>query len=61
MDFKIPDMTCGHCRATIQEAVEEAGGTARIDLEAQIVRVEGIGAAEAEAAIRNAGYSPQLL
>ncbi|WP_299910395.1 heavy-metal-associated domain-containing protein [uncultured Paracoccus sp.] len=58
MEFTVSDMTCGHCKAAIEEAVTEAGGTARIDLETKRVRVEGINATEAEAAIRSAGYSP---
>ncbi|MFV0300302.1 MAG: heavy-metal-associated domain-containing protein [Paracoccus sp. (in: a-proteobacteria)] len=59
MEFTVADMTCGHCRAAVEEAVSEAGGRAEVDLDAKRVRVEGIGAAEAEAAIRGAGYSPQ--
>lgn len=59
MQFTVSDMTCGHCKAAIEEAVTEAGGKAEIDLETKQVRVEGIGASEAEAAIRGAGYSPQ--
>lgn len=59
MQFLVPDMTCGHCKAAIEEAITEAGGKAEIDLDAKRVTVEGMDAAAAEAAIRAAGYGPQ--
>lgn len=58
MKFIVNDMTCGHCRAAITEAVAAAGGTATIDLASHEVAVEGLDAAKAEAVIRDAGYSP---
>lgn len=58
--FTVPDMTCGHCEKTVRGALAEAlpGAAVAIDLAAQKVTVEG-GAAAAEEAIREAGYSPE--
>ena len=59
--FHVPDMTCGHCEKTVRSALGEVlpDAPVSIDLAAQSVSVEG-DAAVAEAAIRNAGYSPEL-
>ncbi|AUH35056.1 heavy-metal-associated domain-containing protein [Paracoccus tegillarcae] len=59
MKFTVPDMSCGHCKTAIEEAVAEAGGTAQVDLQQKSVEVDGIGATQAEAAIRGAGYAPE--
>lgn len=49
MDFSIPDMTCGHCRASVTEALKGLDPTAKIeiDLEARRLRFEGTASAEA--------------
>lgn len=59
MNFTVPDMTCGHCRSAIKEAIAQAGGTAQVDLARKQVQVEGLDATAAEAAIRGAGYAPE--
>lgn len=58
--FTVPDMTCGHCEKTIRGAVSEAlpGTAITIDLAAHSVTIDG-GAAKAEEAMREAGYSPE--
>ncbi|WP_374664005.1 heavy-metal-associated domain-containing protein [Ramlibacter sp.] len=60
--FRIPDMTCGHCAATISRAIasEDAGARLDFDLPAHVLRVTPATAtpAELEAAIREAGYTP---
>lgn len=58
MEFTVTGMSCGHCKAAIEEAVAEAGGKAEVNLESRRVRVEGITAEKAVAAIRDAGYTP---
>lgn len=58
MQFRVEDMTCGHCTAAIENAVAEAGGTARADLATHTVTVEGIGSARAAEVISAAGYTP---
>lgn len=57
MKFHVPDMSCGHCRATIEQAIATAGGRATVDLDSRTVTVEGLDAARAAAAIEQAGYS----
>ena len=56
MIFRVPDMSCGHCKTAIETAVRQAGGRASVDLAAKTVAVEGLEAAQAKAAIRDAGY-----
>ncbi|HRO14694.1 MAG TPA: heavy-metal-associated domain-containing protein [Paracoccus sp. (in: a-proteobacteria)] len=57
MQFRVDDMSCGHCTAAVEAAIREAGGTAQADLGSKTVTVEGIGAARAAELIREAGYT----
>ncbi|WP_459034625.1 heavy-metal-associated domain-containing protein [Roseivivax sp. CAU 1761] len=55
--FHVPDMSCGHCEATIREALAAAlpGARVEVDRDARLVRVED----DAECArdtIAKAGY-----
>lgn len=59
MIFKVEDMTCGHCKAAIEEAVTNAGGKAVVDLAAKTVAVNNLPDDQAEAVIRDAGYTPK--
>lgn len=59
MKFTVSDMTCGHCTATIEKAVADAGGRAATDLAAHSVTVEGLDRERAEQVIRDAGYTPE--
>lgn len=59
MKFTVTDMSCGHCTATIEKAVAEAGGHATTDLASHSVTVTGLDAATAESVIRDAGYTPE--
>jgi copper chaperone len=59
--FTVADMTCGHCAATITEAVKavDPAGRVAIDLAAKRVTVESALSAERiAAAIARAGFSP---
>lgn len=61
IQFRVEDMTCNHCVMTVTKAVKALDGAARveIDLPGHSVKVEsGRPAAEVEAAIRDAGYTP---
>lgn len=58
MQFTVPDMTCGHCKAAIEAAIADAGGRATVDLSAKTVTVEGLDQDRAAQAIREAGYEP---
>lgn len=59
MKLSVPDMSCNHCKAAIEKAVTEAGGTATVDLERHEVIVDGLDPAQAEAVICQAGYDPR--
>ena len=60
--FDVPDMSCGHCVATIDAALKRADPQAavRIDLASHRIEVEPGDADPDELleAIREAGYSP---
>ncbi len=61
MNFRVEDMTCNHCVMTVTKAVKALDGAARVDIDlpAHAVKVESArSAAEVEAAIREAGYTP---
>lgn len=59
MKFHVEDMSCGHCTATIEQAVTAAGGHTQIDLPARLVEVEGLDPLRAEQVIRDAGFTPR--
>jgi copper chaperone len=64
IEFQVSDMTCSHCVRAVTNAVKDIEPAARvfIDLETKRVRVEQASdAKKLEGAIREAGYSPQLL
>lgn len=63
LTLRVPDMSCGHCVASVTNAVEAVVDVDKvdIDLESKQVNVSGAGldqAAIAEA-IREAGYEPE--
>ena len=63
VELLVPDMSCGHCAATIREAVQavDAAGRCEVDLEAKRVRVESAQPPEKFlAAIAKAGFAPTL-
>jgi len=58
--FTVNDMTCGHCVGTVRKALETAlpGAEVSVDLETHKVSFTG-DRAKGEAAIRQAGYTPE--
>ncbi len=59
MKFTVPDMTCGHCVATVTKAVKslDAAAEVKADLASKTVTVETTAAAGAVAkALEEAGY-----
>ncbi|MBC9247062.1 heavy-metal-associated domain-containing protein [Paracoccus sp. 11-3] len=56
MKLTITGMSCNHCKASVEDAIQQAGGTATVDLAAGTADIQGVSAAEAIAAIRAAGY-----
>lgn len=60
MKFNVPDMTCGHCVATITKAVKAVDPTAEVkaDLGARTVTVDSaVPAAAVAKALDAAGYT----
>lgn len=57
MKIAVEGMTCGHCERAIQQAVARLGGTARVNLAAGTVEVDGVAdVASVRAAIEDEGY-----
>ncbi|ACB34101.1 Heavy metal transport/detoxification protein [Leptothrix cholodnii SP-6] len=60
--FEVQDMSCGHCVASITKAVQalDAQAQVQIDLPRHLVQVQAgrSDAAQIEAAIRDAGFTP---
>jgi copper chaperone len=57
--LSVPGITCGHCAATIRDAVRDVPGVCAVDVDVpgRTVRVSGTGnAAAVRAAITGAGY-----
>jgi copper chaperone len=65
VSFQVDDMSCGHCVAKINQALKAAdpGASVNITLAARRVDVEPkqADAGELADAIREAGYTPQML
>ncbi len=62
--FRIPDMSCRHCAATITATLKNIDGIdeVKIDLDAKTVEVEGdVPDEKIITAIRQAGYSPETV
>lgn len=62
--FSVPNMSCGHCTASIQKAIMAADPDAKVscDLTARIVDVDStLGETAVAAAISDAGYSSEKL
>lgn len=56
----VNDMTCNHCVGTVRKALEDALPGAEIKVDLGTHRVEFTGdKAKGEAAIREAGYTPE--
>lgn len=64
MEFSVPDMSCGHCRAAIEKAVKAADPAAKLefDMGDRKVRVDSaLGVSALSAAIKDAGYDSTSL
>ncbi|MEX1660977.1 heavy metal-associated domain-containing protein [uncultured Thioclava sp.] len=56
MIYSVPNMTCAHCKAAIEAAIEEVGGRADVYLEDREVEVSGLPPATVLSALKAAGY-----
>ncbi|GAB4378811.1 MAG: heavy-metal-associated domain-containing protein [Calditrichia bacterium] len=64
VQFKVPDMTCGHCKMTIENSIRRLTSVQRvdIDLNQKIVEVEGtVDREQVQTAIEQAGYTVEDL
>ncbi len=57
--YKVDGMTCGGCAASVEKAIRESvsGASARVDLAAATVAVDGADAATVRAAVEAAGFT----
>lgn len=63
INFKVSDMTCSHCVATVEKAIKSVDASAKvaIDLGTSAVKIESQKpAANFAAAIAEAGYTGEL-
>lgn len=57
MKLIVDGMTCSHCERAVKQAIQTLGGTARVDLQARTVEVDGVTDQESvRSAIEAAGY-----
>ncbi|WP_413439300.1 heavy-metal-associated domain-containing protein [Sulfuriferula sp. GW1] len=64
IEFKVDDMTCGHCAGVITKAVAAVDAKAKvaIDIPNHTVRIDGSTLQQAiQDAITEAGYTPVLV
>ncbi|WP_172329903.1 heavy-metal-associated domain-containing protein [Mangrovicoccus sp. HB161399] len=64
MKFSVPDMSCGHCRASIEKAVKGADPAASLAFDQDSRQVEigsGLDAPALTAVLAEAGYSATVL
>jgi copper chaperone len=64
IEMNVPDMTCGHCIATIRKAVSgiDQGATCDVDLDAKRVTVGSVlPPSDFVEALEEVGYSPTLV
>ena len=57
-EFDVPEMTCGHCKAAVEEAIHELEplATVEVDLTARKVRVAGLPDPVVLGVLASAGY-----
>ena len=64
MEFKVPEMSCGHCTSAIEKAVKGSDETATLtcNLEARTVSVQSSLSGETLASlIKGAGYENEIV
>lgn len=58
--FTVSDMTCNHCKATIEKALQSVNGITNVTIDVDAKKVEVEGSADEEEikrVIQNAGYT----
>lgn len=64
IELRVPDATCGHCKATIEDAVSGVNGVnaAELDLDSKVLKVshdQDVQSSSVTEVIRDAGYTPE--
>ena len=54
--YNVPDMSCGHCKAAVEKAIEGIGASAAVDLDAKTVEVSGASEQAVIEALKAEGY-----
>lgn len=62
-EFKVPDMTCGHCEKSILSALKKASPEAEImiDLGQKLVTVKNISDETVMSLLKDLGYTPEKM
>ncbi|AVX03910.1 hypothetical protein MXMO3_01380 [Maritalea myrionectae] len=61
--FNVPDMTCGHCEATVRKAIGEIDGTADVKVDLSANKIDVTSTANNDdilAALDEAGYPSSI-
>ena len=64
MKFNVPDMSCGHCKATIETAIKSVDETAKIEIDLASKTVDitsAVNAGDFAAALESSGYPSTAL
>ncbi|WP_169583322.1 copper chaperone CopZ [Rhodobacter capsulatus] len=61
MILSVPNMTCGHCKASVEAAITEVGGKALVSLEDREVEVNGLPEETVLAALKAAGFDAEVI
>ncbi len=63
--FSVPDMTCGHCKATIEKAIKGADANAgiEVDLDQHVLAIHSstLGVDPIISVLKEAGYEASVL
>lgn len=61
--FKVPDMSCGHCEKAITGALKKAGADVevKIDLSAKTVDVKNLPDETVSHLLKDLGYTPEKM
>ncbi len=59
--LSVPDMSCGHCKASVEAALAPLADRVSVDLAARQVTVEGGDAAQQVTALGAIGFPAQIL
>ena len=58
--YSVPDMSCGHCKSSVEAALKAIGAKAEVDLPNRVVEVSGAAPETVIAALDAVGFAAQL-